>query len=500
MTMAMLYPPEELELFLIDAKHGVEFKIYEKLPHARMVSIHSDREFSLAILKALEDEVRRRAEMMKAGGSGQTNITEYRAATGERLARIILIMDEFHELFEEPDRIGQEAFASFSNIVRMGPFSGVHVVVASQTLSSMPAMDRPTLMLLPQRVTFACTEYDAEVLMGPTNRAPIRLAKTGEGLFNPARGEETRNQLFQGLHIPGEERAALLSELTSKARESGWTRTPRVFDGHAAVARPSAPWPGKCLADGRLSVELGESFGLEGTERVPVRRTRGANFLLLGNEVGGHDRVLRGAIQSCLLAAAEQAVPLTVIDFIGEDDEDVAYSLLDVVDTLGGTYVRSAGASLQITAALERVTDRTVRGEYRAPSEMLVIVGLDRGRMLQPIDPYAIDDSSSDSAALLAVLRGGPEVGQHTVLQATRARALEERLGLDALNEFAIRIGSSATEQRDRSIITGQYGDVSPLRPGQLLLSDLARGTALRVRGFAPLRNIEDLITMTGDQ
>ena len=49
LTIWMLYSPEELELYLIDAKHSIEFKAYEHLPHARMVSVHSEREFSLAV-------------------------------------------------------------------------------------------------------------------------------------------------------------------------------------------------------------------------------------------------------------------------------------------------------------------------------------------------------------------------------------------------------------------------------------------------------------------
>lgn len=118
-TLSMLYPLDELELYLIDAKHGVEFKAYEALPHARMVSVHSDREFSLAVLKSIEKEIQRRAELMKSEGSGRANLTEYRQATG-----------------------------------------------------AMPAMDRPTLLLLPQRVAFMCNDYDAEIVM--TGKAALR--------------------------------------------------------------------------------------------------------------------------------------------------------------------------------------------------------------------------------------------------------------------------------------------------------------------------------------
>ncbi len=492
MTMAMLYSPDELEFYLIDAKHGVEFKMYEHLPHARMVSIHSDREFSLAILKALDGEIRRRAELMKTEGSGRANLTEYRATTGERLSRIVLIMDEFHELFEEPDRIGQEAFAAFSNIVRMGPFSGVHVVVASQTLSSMPAMDRPTLMLLPQRVAFTCTEYDAEIVMGATNRAALRLSRTGEGLFNPARGEESRNQLFQGLHIPADERTALLTDLSTKAREIGWARLPRVFDGDAVVSRPRVAVTPKRSPGRTFVIDLGEPFSLDDTEQLAVRRAQASNLLLLGNDTASHDRALQGMLHSCLLAASAQAVPMTVIDLAGDDDEDEATSpLVDLVAALGGSYVRSAGASAQVEALAKRVDARTSDGDYKAPTELLVIVGLERARNFKPIDPYAIDETPSDTAALLAVLQAGPEVGVHTVIWADRAKTIEGKLGAGVIAQFGLRFGSSVTDQGDLAVVTGQYGDTPLLRSGQLLVSDLARGSTKRVRGFAALRDGE---------
>lgn len=202
LTMCMLYGPDELELYLVDAKHGVEFKIYENLPHARMVSVHSEREFSVAVLKSIDREIARRAELMKSRTAGRTNISEYRAATGEPMPRIVLIMDEFHEIFEEDDRLGHEAFQAFSNIVRQGPFAGVHVVAASQTLSSMPALDRPTLQLLPQRVAFICNESDADLVMGDENKGTRLLTKPGQGLFNPARGVASDNKPFRGLFIP----------------------------------------------------------------------------------------------------------------------------------------------------------------------------------------------------------------------------------------------------------------------------------------------------------
>lgn len=198
LSMAMIYSPSELELFLIDAKHGVEFNAYSALPHARMVAINSEREFAVAVLESLDREIGRRAELMKHETPGRTNIEEYRKVSGQGMPRIVVVIDEFHELFEEVDQLGQAAFAAFSNIVRQGPFAGVHLVLASQTLSGMPAMDRSTLTLLPARVAFACNEDDGDIVMGDKNPEVKFLTRAGEGLLNPDRGDPLHNIRFQG--------------------------------------------------------------------------------------------------------------------------------------------------------------------------------------------------------------------------------------------------------------------------------------------------------------
>ena len=57
--LTTIYGPDELELYLIDFKEGVEFKAYAEagLPHARVVAIESDREFGLSVLQSLEAEL-----------------------------------------------------------------------------------------------------------------------------------------------------------------------------------------------------------------------------------------------------------------------------------------------------------------------------------------------------------------------------------------------------------------------------------------------------------
>ncbi len=66
-NIALRYSPDQLELYLIDFKKGVEFKTYatHKLPHARVIAIESDREFGLSVLERLDSELKMRADRFR---------------------------------------------------------------------------------------------------------------------------------------------------------------------------------------------------------------------------------------------------------------------------------------------------------------------------------------------------------------------------------------------------------------------------------------------------
>ncbi len=108
-NLALWYSPDEVELYLIDFKKGVEFKTYatHRLPHARAVAIESDREFGLSILQRLDAEMTRRGELFRP--AGVQDIAAYREATGKTLPRTVLIVDEFQVFFGEDDKLAQDA-------------------------------------------------------------------------------------------------------------------------------------------------------------------------------------------------------------------------------------------------------------------------------------------------------------------------------------------------------------------------------------------------------
>lgn len=491
LTMSMLYSPDELELYLIDAREGMEFQGYDRLPHARMVSVHSDREFSLSILQSVRGEIRNRADEMKRRAPGASNITEYRRRTGETMSRVVVIFDEFHTLFQEPDRIGSDAFAAFSTIVKQGPGFGIHIVVASQTLSDMPAMDRSTLLLLPQRVAFMCNESDAEIVMGDGHRATRSLSRSGEGVFNPAGVREADNQTFQGMYVESdEERPRLVKSIVDRAAAGGFTRLPRVFDGERnAERRPQADG---ARSVGRLTIAIGEPFSLDPELSVAFRRSRAENLLVLGDhaEQKSGDFALRGVLHSALLAAEEQEIAAFVVDFDGEDELRGVRTLRELAEDTGARYARSRRAPLALDALATEVESRHEESDFNGPAMLMILFGLERAAGLVPFDPDDLDDERVDDderrsagARLARILRDGAEVGVHVIVSADTARTVERYLGRDLVDEFNHRVAGAHTDQGDLMLITGEYEKVT-FRPMELFVANRVRATAVRVRAY----------------
>ena len=70
-NLALYHSPDQVEFYLIDFKKGVEFKCYatNRLPHAKVVAIESDREFALSVLQRVDEELKRRGDLFRKLGA-----------------------------------------------------------------------------------------------------------------------------------------------------------------------------------------------------------------------------------------------------------------------------------------------------------------------------------------------------------------------------------------------------------------------------------------------
>jgi len=182
--LALAYPPEELELYLVDFKKGVGFKPYASasLPHARFIAIESRPAVGLKVLEFLDQELNRRAELFRA-----LNIEEYsdyRRSSGEGLPRIVLIVDEFQEFFTAGPEESARATLLLDRIVRQGRAFGVHAILASQTLLGEYALPASTLAQISVRMVLTCSDEDATKALDADTQAAHLLERPGQMVYN----------------------------------------------------------------------------------------------------------------------------------------------------------------------------------------------------------------------------------------------------------------------------------------------------------------------------
>ncbi|HUY33479.1 MAG TPA: FtsK/SpoIIIE domain-containing protein [Pirellulales bacterium] len=314
-NLALLYSPDEIELYLVDFKKGVEFKNYatHALPHARVVSVESDREFGLSVLERLDAELRSRGERFR--DTGAQDVAGYRKATGEKLPRIMLIIDEFQEFFVEDDKLAQQVGLLFDRLVRQGRAFGVHVLLGSQTLGGAYSLARTTLGQMGVRIALQCSDADAHLILSEENMAARLLSRPGEAIYNDAGGLPDANHPFQVAYLSDGVKEQYLEKLRDFARaKNGDVTYPQiVFEGNvpgqldkntrldellradgwpAASAKPAACW-------------LGDPVAIKDPSAALLRRQSGCNLLLIGQ----NDLQAGGILAAGLISLAAQYPP-----------------------------------------------------------------------------------------------------------------------------------------------------------------------------------------------
>ncbi|GAA8072572.1 hypothetical protein HpBT087_04120 [Helicobacter pylori] len=133
--LAFYYAPNEVQLFLLDYKEGVEFNAYAKegiLEHARLVSVASSVGFGVSFLSWLDKETKKRGELFKQF-SNVKDLSDYRKH-GE-MPKLIVVIDEFQVLFSDSSTKEKERVEAYlTTLLKKGRSYGVHLILATQTM------------------------------------------------------------------------------------------------------------------------------------------------------------------------------------------------------------------------------------------------------------------------------------------------------------------------------------------------------------------------------
>ena len=167
---AMKYSPDELVFHLIDFKKGLSSSIYAqncKIPHVKVVATNNNNEDAHVILSNIGREIERRASLFRSYSAQM--ISDYNKISDKKLPRLIIVIDECQYIFEDDE------LAKFTEeLVRIGRAFGIHLVMASQTITSK--MEK-TVKFIDGRYCYALAKSD-EVKIMQIGFRKLRKART----------------------------------------------------------------------------------------------------------------------------------------------------------------------------------------------------------------------------------------------------------------------------------------------------------------------------------
>ena len=459
-AFAARYSPDELELYLLDFKEGVSFSQFTPgkrdpswLPHAKVVgvNVNADREFGLALLKFLSDEMRRRADAAKA--HEVTKLEELRAQDPQgRWPRIVAVIDEFQYLFAERDPVSAQATTLLEDVARRGRSQGIHLVLASQDVSGIEAFwGKPAVF---EQFILRIALPKARRVLVQDNSAAVELPRW-HAVVNHESGVRHGNEVARLPDATAPDTMHALQQRLWHAREQTATK-PRLFDGSHLPRLSREARPGL-----ERSAVLGQVIDVAGTPAaVRLGRSPGRNIAVLGSVQVDAANVLGAAALSLAQQHSPGSIRFTVAGLIDEIGPDVRA----VVDELhrSGHEVEHVGLD-GINAALEHLTgvidERSSTGGA-AVTHCLLLYAADAAHTTwERKDPASM---TSGLDRLRRILKQGPELRVHTVGWWRSVQRLKHSLGMGPVDDIGAWVAFDVHGSELAAFAAGQVVNWSP--------------------------------------
>jgi S-DNA-T family DNA segregation ATPase FtsK/SpoIIIE len=467
-NFALRYSPREVEFYLVDFKKGVEFKTYatHQLPHARVIAIESEREFGVSVLERLDEILRQRGEKFRA--LGVQDLASYRSESGETMPRILLVVDEFQELFVSDDKLAQDAALLLDRLVRQGRAFGMHVMLGSQTLAGAYSLARSTIGQMAVRIALECSEADAHLILSDDNSAARLLSRPGEAIYNDQNGMVEGNHLFQTVWLPDRERQQHLFNIRERQTAEDLVVEPAiVFEGNV----PANPLQNEDLvklvaepSETRViepTVWLGSAVRIEPATQMTFRRQGGNNLLIVGQD----EPLALGVLSTAAAALAAQSITdsphVFVLDGMRSEsaDRDAWQRMAAAVPgKLTVHTTRETGKLIGQLAA--EVSRRAEQPEEEYDPQFLIVYDLAQLRDLRLTEEdFSFSSMSTNGKPpsvdkqFREILREGPAVGVHVLIWCDSHNSLMRVFDRLTMREVDFRVALQMSPVDSTSLI-----------------------------------------------
>jgi len=512
-NIALHYGPDEIQFYLIDFKKGVEFRTYaaNKLPHARVVAIESDREFGLSVLERLDEVLQERGELFR--DRGVQDVPSFREQfPTEPMPRLLLLIDEFQEFFTAEDRVSARASLLLDRLVRQGRAFGIHLILGSQTLGGAYSLARSTMGQIGVRIALQCSESDAHLILSEDNMAARLLARPGEAIYNDANGLVQGNHQFQIAWLEESRREeAIRAMLAHQAATHGREYSMVVFEGNVAptveMCGPLNAWLNSSDDVTRkpvdaLAVWLGEPVAISAPSCIELRRASGQNLLIVGQDENQVDSLMACTILSTCCrpsgesgesGADEQSRQPTVTLLHDARDVDSQQRFVELQKTLQLESLVLKGPA-DCDAVVEELFHSVVAREgdsalASGPEHVLVVRNIGQFRGLRKdeddfgLGGFGEAKAQTVSSMFSDILKRGPLVGIHVVVWSDTFSNAVRWLSNSLLREFEVRIAFRMNQTDSASLVDTPVA--ASLAQGRAIIYRDQTGTTEKFRPFA---------------
>lgn len=218
-SIAELYSPDEMRLFLLDYKYGVEFQIYEQHPNVELLLL-DNKNLSAGVdaLRFLKNELVRRSDLFKQLDITINNIDEYNKKVSKKIPRILMIVDEVQQLFVNYE-VRREVNHFIKEIAKLGRAFGIHLLFSSQSYMDCH-IDNDILSQMSLRIAYGLANgAECRAILGPDNYAPMKIPMYS-AIYNAKNGDKEANIMVKMDNFEKDKISSILKRAEEKYKDA----------------------------------------------------------------------------------------------------------------------------------------------------------------------------------------------------------------------------------------------------------------------------------------
>ncbi len=292
-NLAFYYAPNEVQLFLLDYKEGVEFNAYvadTPLEHARLVSVASSISYGITFLKWLCDEIQKRADRFKQ--FNVKDLSDYRKH--DEMPRLIVVIDEFQVLFSD-NKSTKAVEGHLNTLLKKGRSYGVHLVLATQTMHGTDI--NPSFKAqIANRIALPMDAEDSSSVLGDDAACEIQKP---EGIFNNNGGHQKYHTKMSIPKAPDDFKSFLTKIHAEFNQRNLAPIEHKIYNGETPLKMPNT------LKANEMRLHLGKEADYEQKDLIVEFESNESHLLVVSQDLNARIALMKLLFQNIKSANKE---------------------------------------------------------------------------------------------------------------------------------------------------------------------------------------------------